>query len=187
MPTLLDTALLNAFEARLREAGSRIVDAWAPGLTDGQIDELLGPLGIDLPEEARVWWRWHDGVVVTDPPTVTEISPGRTHLPLRYVAEEYEALNGAREQLYGLTGLLNPVGDMPLVYFHCAVARDAPVSIYVQNDYVGEPRLVLPSIGELVIVWMELLDRGIWATRPDGQWDWDHARIPADVVQRGIY
>jgi len=62
VPTLLTTDLLDRFEARLRGAGAPIVDAWAPGLTDAQIDELVRPLGIDLPKEARVWWRWHNGV-----------------------------------------------------------------------------------------------------------------------------
>ena len=95
MTTLLDRDLLDRLEARLRAAGSLIVDAWAPGLTDTQIDDLLQPLGIDLPEEARAWWRWHDGILVEANPRVTEISPRRPHLPLRYVAEQYAALGGA--------------------------------------------------------------------------------------------
>ena len=37
------------------------MQALAPGLTDQQIDTLTAPYGIDLPEEARVWWRWHNG------------------------------------------------------------------------------------------------------------------------------
>ena len=56
-PALLDQALLDQFDARLRALGAAIVDAWAPGLTDDQIDALVCPIGIDLPEEARVWWR----------------------------------------------------------------------------------------------------------------------------------
>jgi hypothetical protein len=34
---------------------------------------LLAPLGIDLPEEARVWWRQHDGVV----PAIEEAYEGK--------------------------------------------------------------------------------------------------------------
>lgn len=188
MPTLLDEALLYRFEARLRAAGSLIVDAWAPGLADEQIDDLLLPLGVDLPEEARVWWRWHDGILIEGDPKATEISPGRTHLPLRYVAEDYAALEGAMRQLHGLHGLLNPVGDKPIVYFDCSVPRDAPVPVYTQNDDVVEPRLVLPSIGELVLTWIDLIDRGVWVTNPDGTWAWNADQLlPADVLKLGIY
>ncbi|MGH2840073.1 MAG: hypothetical protein ACRDKY_04520 [Solirubrobacteraceae bacterium] len=188
VPTLLNEHLLQRLEARLRAAGSLIVDAWAPGMTDGQIDDLLAPLGIELPEEAREWWRWHDGVLIDDNPRATEISPRRTHLPLRYVAEDYQSLGGAMRQLYGLDGLLNPVGDRPTVYFHCDVPRDSPVPIYTQNDDVSEPCLVLPSIGELVLAWIDLIDRAVWTTNPDGSWAWDHRRVPpADVLKLGIY
>ncbi len=187
VPILLDNALLHRFEARLRTAGSLIVDAWAPGLTDEQIDDLLLPLGIDLPEEARVWWRWHDGILIEDDAKATEISPGRTHLPLRYVAEEYAALGAAVRQLHGLGGLLTPVGDKPIVYFHCSVPRDAPVPIYTQHD-VDDPRLVLPSIGELVLAWIDLIDHGIWKTNADGTWAWDPRVLPPDdVLKLGIY
>lgn len=141
-----------------------------------------------LPEEARAWWRWHDGILVESNPRVTEISPRRPHLPLRYVAEQYAALGGAMLQLYGIDGLLNPVGDKPYVYFHCAVPRDAPVPIYTQHDDVVDPRLVLPSIGELVLAWIDLMDRDVWRTNPDGTWAWDHTRLTApDVLDMGIY
>ena len=188
MTTLLDRDLLDRLEARLRAAGSLIVDAWAPGLTDTQIDDLLQPLGIDLPEEARAWWRWHDGILVEANPRVTEISPRRPHLPLRYVAEQYAALGGAMLEFDGIDGLLNPVGDKPYVFFHCAVPRDTPVPIYTQHDDVVPPRLVLPSIGELVLAWIDLMDRDVWRTNPDGTWAWDHTRLTApDVLTMGIY
>jgi len=182
-PRLLDNDLLDRFEARLRKEGAAIVDHWAPGLTDAQIDELLVPLGIDLPEEARRWWRWHDGA----PPEAPAISPRRAHVPLRDAAEFNAALRDEMPELYGLDRLLSPVSDMPMVYFHCAVPRDAPVPIYVQGDWVADPELVLPSIGELVEVWIGLLDRGVWRTDAAGLWEWDHERLPPDVLEFGIY
>lgn len=98
MPPSLDQSLLQRLEARLRAQGSLIVDWWAPGWTDEQIDELLLPLEIDLPP------------------------------------------------------------------------RDAAVPIYTQRDDVGKPRLVLASIGELVLAWIDLVGHGVWRTNPDGTW-----------------
>jgi len=66
----LSPDMLEAFDERLRRAGARLADRWRPGLSDAQIDELLLPAGIDLPEEARVWWRWHDGQQVAADGTV---------------------------------------------------------------------------------------------------------------------
>jgi len=185
-PRLLDDELLDRFEARLRKAGAAVVENWAPGLTDAQIDELLVPLGIDLPEEARRWWRWHDGALRVAP-APTEISPGRVHLPLRYAAGEYAAARDEMPELYGMEGLLSPVSDLPAVCFHCVVPRDAPVPIYILGDWVADPELVLPSIGELVEVWIGLIDRGVWTTAADGRWEWDHERLPPDVLEFGIY
>jgi len=179
-PRVLDDELLDRFEARLRKEGAAIVDHWAPGLTDAQIDELLVPLGIDLPEEARRWWRWHDGA----PPDAPPISPGRAHLPLRDAADLYTALS---DELYGLEGLLSPVSDMPMVYFHCGVSRDVPVPIYILSDWVADLELVLPSIGELVELWIGLIDRGVWKTDADGSWEWDHERLPPEVLEFGIF
>lgn len=186
MPTFLDKDLLDRFEERLRAEGALIVENWAPGLTDEQIDGLLQPLGLDLPEEARVWWRWHDGVL-KDAPNPTEISPGRDHRPLRYAADCYAALADDMRESHGIDALLCPVGDKPRLYFDCAVARDAPVPVYSQNDDVVAPRLVLPSIGELIMVWIDLIDRGVWRTNPDGTWAWDHEQLPNDVLELGIY
>jgi len=182
-PRLLDDELLDRFEARLRKEGAAIVDHWAPGLTDAQIDELLQPLGIDLPKEARRWWRWHDGAPLDAPP----ISPRRTHLPLRDAAEQYAEARDEMPELYGIDSLLSPVDELPVVYFHCAVPRDVPVPIYVQGDWVADPELVLPSIGELVEVWIGLIDRGVWRTDADGSWEWDHERLPPEVVEFGIF
>jgi len=74
------------------------------------------------------------------------------------------------------------------VYFHCAVLRGAPVPIYSQIDFAYAPRLVLPSIGELVELWITLIDRGVWQTNADGTWAWDpERRVPPDVLDLGVY
>src|SRR4051812_27326402 len=58
---MLDEALLTKLERQWQRKGSRIVEALNPGLTDAEIDDLAAPLGHPIPEEARRWWRWHNG------------------------------------------------------------------------------------------------------------------------------
>lgn len=52
--------LLERFASALRARGIP-VDDLMPGLGDDEIDEITGPVGLELPEEVRAWWRWHDG------------------------------------------------------------------------------------------------------------------------------
>ena len=70
-----------------------VVDHLGPGLSDAEMDALTEPVGIILPEEARVWWGWHDG---TDPLKIDPIrgeqfamlAPGRIFLPLGQAVKE---------------------------------------------------------------------------------------------------
>jgi hypothetical protein len=64
--------------AAVRRALHGIEDAWcrqgapitahlAPGLTNREIDTILRPIGITLPEAAREVFRWHDGAGLGEP------------------------------------------------------------------------------------------------------------------------
>ena len=53
--------LATEFERSLHSVNAAITRTWLPGLTDSEIDALSRPHDLDLPEEARVWWRWHNG------------------------------------------------------------------------------------------------------------------------------
>src|ERR1700712_5378996 len=61
-PIPLTPALLDELESRWRNANAAILGDLAPGLSDEQIDDLTLSVGLRLPEEARMWWRWHRGV-----------------------------------------------------------------------------------------------------------------------------
>ncbi len=62
MAQILDHDLLRSLVDALRAQGAPVADRLSPGLTDARIDELTVPYGITLPEEARVWWRFSNGV-----------------------------------------------------------------------------------------------------------------------------
>lgn len=186
MPVLLDDALLDRFEAALRGVGAVIVDHLAPGVDDARIDELLAPHGIDLPEEARVWWRWRNGVLPGTPRTFEQIAPSRDLRSLETVVYQYKQswelmLDG------GVVKMLEPFSAKPVIFLDCKVPRDAPIPIHSLNDWTEDPRLVLPSFGELIATWIEYIDRGVFSTSTNGTWVWDHENVPRDVLELGVY
>jgi hypothetical protein len=178
----------GAFDARLRAAGAAIVDAWAPGLTDQEIDARVAPIGVTLPEEARLWWRWHDGLRPGAPSALWDIMPGRSLFALTeslelYVAERDRCeTTGFRRSFFSLSA------GIQSSCFQCAGARDAAVPVYVIGDWAEPaPRLALPSIGELVRVWMSYIDAGLVTTNSDGSWRADSHLLPQEVLELGVY
>jgi cell wall assembly regulator SMI1 len=63
---------LDRLERVWRRLDSPLVDLLRPGLSDEQIDELMAPTGLTLPDELRLWWGWHDGA-----PTTSDQEEGR--------------------------------------------------------------------------------------------------------------
>ena len=180
----LDLELLARFDAALWALGAPIVNAWAPGLSDEEIDALLLPLGIDLPEEARVWWRWHNGTR-EDASIIARHLWWRVPLSLRDAAEDHATGGQLIKEVWGVEKLLCPAVDKPMIYFCCAGLREEPVPIYTQND-IETPSEVLPSIGELVLAWLELIDQGVWTIASDGSWTTHPEKIPDSVIEMGI-
>lgn len=173
MPRILDDDLLTAFESRLRGIKAAVVEHWAPGLPHPRIDELLAPRGIDLPDEARVWWGRRNGAVAGAPSAAIEIIPGHDVWSLEEAAAASAEFGVMGDELYGMPEIakhLRFVGNDPMIYVDCNGPRDAPAPIYAQNDWTEPPRRVLPSIGELIAIWIGLLDDGVFTMNPDGTW-----------------
>jgi hypothetical protein len=184
----LDEEILERFEATLRRVGAAIVDAWAPGLRDDEIDALVQPIGVTLPEEARAWWRWHDGLRPGTRPQSWDIMPGRSLFSLWDAVDLFvpERQRMAEDGFPDM--LLTPVGRHPIILFRCDGAPDAPVPVYVMDDWSDEaPRLALPSIGELVLTWTSYIDAGFVTTDPDGGWSAPGPALPHEVELLGVY
>jgi hypothetical protein len=186
MTHVLNSDILADFERALRSVDAAITRAWQPGLDDDQIDALVQPLGLDLPDEARTWWRWHDGCPTGTHPAEAELTPRRPLFDLVLTLDDFESFRGATLQLEGSDARLQPVGDQPWIFFACDGPRDAPVPIYVGGHGEGH-RLALPSIGELVLTWTRLIDEGGYTTDADGLWEWDFEKIPEDIRRIGVY
>jgi cell wall assembly regulator SMI1 len=154
-----------------------------PGLTDDEITEVTAPLGLSLPSEAVLWWRWHDGVGIEEGlrNVDREVGPGRyEYLPLEQAARRYEEMRAVAEQAAGGSG--NPafmsdrdywwhpswfpiavnVGNQ-VVTCDCSVRPGSVTPIRVvdwHDDAFDQPKT--PSFGRMVEWWIEALENGTW-------------------------
>jgi hypothetical protein len=172
-PRFLDQDLLDQFDAQLQRLGAPIADNWAPGLLDEEIDAILMPVGIDLPEEARRWWRWHNGALNDEQIGPHYLLGERPVWSLQRAADSWAgAAEWARElwEWPSHFAVLHQVaGSRPWLFVFCGRGRDAPVPVYVQDD-IDTPEEFLPSIGELVAMWSTILASGSVSIDPDGRW-----------------
>jgi hypothetical protein len=184
MPQLLTKDLQVRFDHALVAAGAPIADVWQPGLSDDEIDALSDHYNIRLPEEARAWWRWHNG---TPDGSLAEITPARQPKTLQYTLELFTELRGVRRDVQGVDSRLRPVSDSPWIFFACDGPVDAPVPIWV-GDHGGETEFALPSIGELIATWAGLIESGVYRIDEDGEWEepeWE--ALPEHARQHGYY
>jgi hypothetical protein len=165
----LNDAILDTYLGELRRLGAPAAETLVPGLSDAEIDAVLEPVGVELPEEARVWWRWRNG---TDPDAgdAETLFGDRHYLSLQDNLDYYEALNAIWED-EGYSKLLQPVDQKPYIIFDCRGPRDAPVPVLWSED-IEEPEPWTPSIGSLILRWIEVLRSGHITIGADGIWDY---------------
>jgi hypothetical protein len=89
--------------------------------------------------------------------------------------EWYENFRGL-DAGFGVDGLLLALMRQPMIYFDCSRGFDDPVPVYTIG-HGEEPRLMLASIGDLVVAINDLLDCSAWFVDPEGhiRSDWEKA------------
>jgi hypothetical protein len=173
---LLDDSLLAELEESWRGAGVRYLGELRPGLADGQIDQRIERLGFELPEEARRWYRWHDG---SDGHYVVE---GRVMTSLEEDVDSTAMLR-ADDQLW-VPGWLRAMDEQPFVVFDCRGGFRDPVPVW--HYYLGfemPTRPVFGSIGEMVLYWKSLVDEGAMTWTVEGGWRLTEP-VPPEVIER---
>jgi cell wall assembly regulator SMI1 len=184
---LLDDDLFAEFERCLREQGVPAIEYAQPGLEDEAIQALANPLGLSLPREARRWWQWHNGVAPAAGAGPREIGPGRKWLPLEEAVEECRGIrqmikdNRDPHDRRPIETVWSPVW-LPFVHadglyvLDTGVPEDAPCPVLVHWFDEPEAPPDLCSLGELVALWIEAIERGAWRyDRSEDHWTVDHA------------
>jgi cell wall assembly regulator SMI1 len=199
----LTIELLEELHEQWVRNGAPITTALNPGLSDDEIDSLTAPLEIVMPDEARLWWKWHNGVPYGSPSACWcgFVEYARLALAVKIVERNREEadmqVKFARE--YDPTTPHDPsewwrpswmaitqrAGGAPIV-FDCAVARDATTPIDVVD---GEMKGIYPSpaaqsFGELITAWIEMFTTGAWSfDKTAGEWLFDDTRMPAHLYK----
>lgn len=181
-PRLLDADLLADFEAGLRAKGID-ADALSPGLTDAEIDQIIEPWDLKLPDEVRVWWRWRNG---GPPGNSLYLLPRRVMLDLEAAIQPHvQDVKSGRTEYADPKGAVQPVDWSPTVLVQCVSRGNVPAPIYAVHDPAAPAELVRASFGELVLTWLDLIERAVYATRPEGGRS-DAQEYPPDVLALGV-
>jgi hypothetical protein len=175
MANFLDEDLLGELEERWRRVGAGFVDRLPPGLPDEDMDAMTERLGLRLPEEARRWYRWHNG---SDGSYATAL---RAMTPL---AEDVTVTDVLRQDdAFWIDGWLRTMDENPFVALDCRVAHDEPVPVWhYYQGFEFPTRPMFDSIGDMVLFWIELIDDGHmhWENRT---W-WMREPVRKDVLFR---
>ncbi len=157
----LTSDILATYVAALSAQGAVVVDHLQPGLTDREIDATIAPHGIAIPEEARVWWRFSNGVPEAE---LGRIGPEWFWSSLEEVIEERnDMLANLRENLEPDEILWRDTW-LPFVMserlpLETASAILAPVFSF--DVHTGDPALpVAASLADLVMTWVRALESG---------------------------
>jgi cell wall assembly regulator SMI1 len=184
-------------------AGAPVGHLARPGLAGAEIDDLLLPLGLRLPIEARMWWEWHDGTDLDESVTSIEghlLGPVHRLLSLRdavnaynsacELADEAASLSGMAPQEWWDRSWLPVVSTLhdSLFAVDCSVplGHVTPVRVVEPAD---EDRLIMraPSMTEVVSSWADAIASGGWAyDRDEKRWTIDESRLDPRSLRSGL-
>lgn len=180
-------SLLEDLEGHWRRVGAPIADRLAPGLSAREVQQTVQALQLRLPDEAVVWYGWHNGIQPQPSGNGSErlLGPGRELLSLQQAVDRYHWLRDVARQVGdGAAEWWWPTTWFPIVRtsgrrvlaVDCAIGERRPTPVRAvdwEDEDFHQPRV--PSLADAVAVWVELLERGFWLYRPElgdgGLWD----------------
>jgi cell wall assembly regulator SMI1 len=194
-------ASLRRLEAAWRRQGAPILEHAAPGLTDAEIDDLMGPLDVELPEELRTWWRWHDGLL-GDPAMydfgasygLGSVGPGGWQLMslrdaiVRYQREPREAQWPAdpiagqffwRDSWFPFARVGS---NQDFLFVDTDAGEEPPVRVCFNTDWYEWDVDLAPTLAAAIGIWVRTLEEGYFTWDPVAR-DWIKriADLPAEL------
>lgn len=197
---MLTVQLLDRLSATWRAHGAPIEDALAPGRTVESFRSDDGTLQVDLPEELRTWWAWHDGSIEGRSTRSSLMGPHLQPMSSTSSRQWWQTMmaEAAMMATRGPEGtelaerdywwqeawvpLLDPgVGTLVA---DCRLGRAGltPIRHVDWHDEERRPPCT-DSLGQLVEWWIEAIEHGIWTYDPD-RGVWVRARWGSEIEQR---
>jgi len=186
---LLSLTQLKRLEALWREQGAPLVEHLRPGLGDVEIERQLRPLGLSLPSEAALWWKWHDGVQGGQPGIIggsyfrflTLADSVRQYHTSRQVAETAARTDDEVDRLWHRSWFpITDTGYGGVIACDCSVPGGAatPIRSVHWGSKEDSDVPVAESFGQMVAWWIDAIERGAWRYDADLQrWEIDHQRL----------
>jgi hypothetical protein len=179
----LNEELLARLERCLSDQRVPWLSARRQPLSDDEMDQLTAPVGIELPPELRLWWRWFNGA---SRPQRVELTPVLEVVSLEVSLRGRETMMDVASQLTEAPDdaeRLYPSSFVPVFGSggSVTVAADSAVGPATPLHYVefhpnDHPLVMLaPSLGDAVHRWVEMYEAGYY------RWDaareeWDFSR-----------
>jgi hypothetical protein len=173
-PRILDVELLEAYAHRMRALGCPFDERSAPGLSQHEIEALMEPLQLELPDEARTWWGWRNGQADR---RAGLFFPGFTPYSLADAAGEYQLMRkvAAETAEPGVEGRetadeLWDAGWFPIdgesdhMVIDCSVAKGEPTPVRLITWTLKTKGPWAASLGDAVTAWCDRMDSGsiVW-------------------------
>lgn len=187
-PETLTEDLMVEFLDAIARAGGHLADYLLPPLPEGEArGRVLRATGLELPDEAVVWWSFHNGAVpearyrclpAGDVMSIEEVIEGCRIM--RNVSATY-IVDMMRSRLPSIPlfevwwlPILNPDGGNRIL-FDASVRPEEPSPIrrYTHGgDVMADHAIVARSIGEMVRGWIRAVDAG-WYRFDEERGFWD--------------
>ncbi len=184
-------AALDGYERRLSARGVPVDRMLLPGLTDTEIDRVTADLPFRLSDEARTFYRWHNGSrEEPNGPGDETYVPGATYLsPLDWVVRDYAEWRHYEPGRFREMWIPLNSRDGRTIIVDCGVRPDEPSPIYFADSKDSAPwgQVCSPSFANVIDVWNHVLDEDYWTyDRVKGEWTERYRSIPLELRHRHI-
>lgn len=194
------TALLERLEARWLQQGAPIAFALAPGLTAGAIEARVGQLAYPLPDEARWWFSWHNGVVARAPgkeqgqrarlgPSTFEALSLEESVRFYHrnivIARETVRSDDVPVSAYWDTSWFPIAASLHSSFLtvDCSVPPNEPTPIrVVEGQDERRAQVLAGSLSEVIELWIRMFELGVlWFDMGRDEWKFDDTEMPPNV------
>ena len=179
-PVPLTPEILERFREALVHAGAPIGDEIAPGLSDEQIDRLVGEVGVQVPQELRTLWRWGSPASAPRTHASWEINPEFPWWPPARAIKETQNYRLDKTVPRTTIAFGGPSGNGYLLVEGNSNTTTSQVFLADIED--PDTLIAAPSVGALVQLWTRQLSNGDY--RYDaGRWQPEDFPVPFFVVE----
>lgn len=180
------TAALNRYESVLRRFGAPVVANLRPGISAAEVRELELRYGVELPDEVRAVWEWHDGVAGV------RAASGNDATRLLVPHAKFGDLSWSLEFAHEFATTIatnNPSSDYSGRAFVSLLIGNVGLMINLTpgerpHTYMNDPMswslADYPSmpVAERVEWWVWALENGVWQLDDKREWRVDFGRYP---------